>query len=65
MRLAKKLIACCAVIALASCSSTVIDGCRIFSPIRGAPTEDSVKTMAQVDAHNAKGVGACGWKAET
>ena len=63
MRLAKKLIACCAVIALASCSSTVIDGCRIFSPIRGSPAKDTPETQAQVDAHNAKGVGACGWAA--
>lgn len=63
MRLGKKLIACCAVIVLASCSSTVIDGCRIFSPIRGAPSKDTPETQAQVDAHNAKGVGACGWKA--
>ncbi|WP_377846992.1 hypothetical protein [Bosea sp. UC22_33] len=63
MALGKKLGACCAGIALASCSSTVIDGCRIFSPIRGAPSEDTPETQRQVDAHNARGAGACGWKA--
>ncbi len=62
MRLTKKLIACCAAIALASCSSTVIDGCRIFSPIHGS-SRDTAETRAQVDVHNAKGVGACDWKA--
>jgi hypothetical protein len=41
----------------------VIDGCRIFSPIRGSPAKDTPETQAQVDAHNAKGVGACGWAA--
>lgn len=63
MGLAKRWIACCVAIALASCSSTVIDGCRIFSPIHGSPSRDTSETQAQVDAHNAKGVGACGWKA--
>lgn len=38
---------------------TVIDGCRIFAPIAGSPTRDS----PAIDQHNAKGVGACGWRA--
>lgn len=45
-------------------SSTVIDGCRIFAPIAGAPSKDTPETMAQIDQHNAKGIGACGWRAD-
>jgi hypothetical protein len=41
----------------------VIDGCRIFAPIAGSPSHDTPATMAQIDQHNAKGVGACGWRA--
>jgi hypothetical protein len=40
----------------------VTDGCRIFAPISGS-SRDTAETRAQVDQHNAKGVGACGWKA--
>ncbi len=47
---------------LAACATTPIDGCRIFSPIRGSKL-DTELTRQQVDQHNAKGVGACGWKA--
>jgi hypothetical protein len=61
MRLAKKLIACAVVLTVAACgNSTVIDGCRIFAPIHGS-SKDTSETRAQVDNHNAKGVGACGW----
>lgn len=42
--------------------STVTGGCRIFSPIYGS-SRDTAETRAQVDQHNAKGVGACGWRA--
>ena len=56
-----KLIAFAAVIALGSCNSTVIDGCRIFSPIHGSKL-DTAGTQQQVDEHTAKGVGACGWR---
>lgn len=49
---------------LSACvSSTAIkvDGCTVFAPIYGSQKEDSTETMRQVDAHNAKGIGACGW----
>lgn len=60
LALTKKLIAFAAVIALGSCNSTGIDGCAIFGPISGSKL-DTPQTRAQVDEHNAKGVGACGW----
>ena len=59
--LAKRSIACAAVIALASCNSIVADGCTIFGPIHGSKL-DTPETRTQVDEHNAKGVGACGWR---
>lgn len=64
MRRARKWIACAVALTAAGCSSStgVIDGCRIFSPIYGS-SRDTPETRAQVDQHNAKGVGACGWKA--
>ena len=63
MQLAKRWIACAVALTAAACSnSTVIDGCRIFAPIAGSPAQDSAATMAQIDQHNAKGVGACGWR---
>lgn len=64
MRLAKRLIACAVALTAAACvSSTGTDGCRIFSPIYGS-ARDTPETRSQVDQHNAKGVGACKWKAE-
>ncbi len=64
MRHAGKLIVCAVALTAAGCSSsTAIDGCRIFAPIYGS-SRDTAETRAQVDQHNAKGVGACGWKAE-
>jgi hypothetical protein len=57
-----KLTALGLVIALASCSSTAIDGCRIFKPIHGSKA-DTAGAQAQIDEHNARGVGACNWKA--
>lgn len=57
----RKLIALSLVIAAGSCSSTAIDGCGIFAPISGSKL-DTPETRAQVDQHNARGVGACGWK---
>lgn len=62
MRLAKRLIVCVVALTAAGCqASTVIDGCRIFSPIHGS-SRDTIETRSQVDQHNARGVGACGWK---
>lgn len=48
---------------LAGCASTTVkvDGCTIFSPVYGSK-KDTADTRKQVDAHNAKGIGACGWK---
>lgn len=64
MRLAKRWIACAVALTAAGCSSsTVIDSCRIFAPIYGS-SGDTAETRAQVDQHNAKGVGACGWRAK-
>ena len=64
LALTKRLIACATAIALASCNSTVIDGCAIFGPLRGSK-QDTPETRSQIDEHNAKGVGACGWRART
>lgn len=50
-----------AVIVAACQASIATDGCSIFSPIYGSK-QDTAGTRSQVDAHNAKGVGACGWK---
>lgn len=61
MRLVKKLIVCAVALTAAACSnSTVTDGCRIFSAIHGS-SRDTPETRSQVDQHNARGVGACGW----
>lgn len=59
-----KIIVLLIALSLAACTAAPIDGCRIFSPIAGSPSQDSPATMAQVDQHNAKGVGACGWRAK-
>lgn len=52
-----------AVIVAGCANSTAIkiDECPIFAPIRGSK-KDTTQTITQVDAHNAKGIGACGWK---
>lgn len=51
----------CAAAMLAACGPSIaIDGCKIFGPIRGSKL-DTAETRLQVDEHNAKGVGACGW----
>lgn len=64
MRLARKWIACAVALTAAGCvNSTAIDECRIFAPIYGS-SRDTTETRAQVDQHNAKGVGACKWKAD-
>ena len=46
--------------ALAGCPTT--GECDIFAPIR-ASKADTAATRQQVDIHNARGVGACGWRA--
>jgi hypothetical protein len=38
-----------------------VEGCTVFAPIYGSK-KDTLETRNQVDAHNAKGIGACGWK---
>ncbi len=47
-------------LALGACAT--VDECAIFSAIRGS-SRDTPETRAQVDVHNAKGVGACKWRA--
>jgi hypothetical protein len=47
--------------ACAASTAIKVDGCTIFGPIYGSK-KDTDGTRSQVDAHNAKGVGACGWK---
>ena len=60
-----RVIIAVSLLLLTGCGTpTVIDGCRIFAPIAGSPARDSPATMAQIDQHNAKGVGACGWRAK-
>lgn len=46
----------------ACAASTVIkvEGCTVFAPIYGSK-KDTEGTRKQVDAHNAKGIGACNW----
>ena len=46
---------------LGGCATPVIDGCAIFGPIHGSK-QDTPETRSQIDEHNAKGVGACGWR---
>lgn len=57
-------LTCAIIIAalLAGCTtaSVKVDGCTIFSPIYGSK-QDTAGTRSQVDAHNARGIGACGW----
>ena len=57
-----RVIIAVSLLLLTGCSnSTATDGCRIFKPIYGAKA-DTPETRSQVDTHNARGVGACGWK---
>lgn len=53
-----RVVALC--LLLSGCATARVDGCGIFGPIRGSKL-DTPETRAQVDEHNAKGVGACGW----
>ena len=65
LKTALKLSAASLIAAMtAACvGSTVIkvDGCTIFAPIYGSK-KDTDETRRQVDAHNAEGIGACGWE---
>lgn len=56
-------LSCAALIAatVAGCQALTVTECRIFDPIRASKT-DTDGTRKQVDRHNAKGVGACGWR---
>jgi len=58
-------LSCVALIAamMAACAPSIVttDGCTIFRPIYGSKN-DTPKTRDQVDQHNARGIGACGWK---
>ena len=48
-------------LAAAGCAQTsVTDQCTIFVPIYGSKN-DTQLTRQQVDQHNARGIGACGW----
>jgi hypothetical protein len=47
--------------ACAASTAIKVEGCTVFAPIYGSK-KDTTGTRAQVDAHNAKGVGACGWQ---
>lgn len=49
----------------AACAPSIAttDGCTIFRPIHGSKN-DTQKTRNQVDQHNARGIGACGWTAK-
>lgn len=52
---------------MAACAASTaikVETCAIFAPIHGSK-KDTPPTRAQIDAHNAKGVGACGWTPKT
>jgi hypothetical protein len=58
--LKKSWIVCLAAMTAACVGSTETDQCTIFVPIYGSKN-DTQLTRQQVDQHNARGIGACGW----
>lgn len=60
----KHLMAILAAVTLTGCASaTVTSGCQIFRPLHGSK-QDTAGTREQIDRHNARGIGACGWEAK-
>jgi hypothetical protein len=56
-------LSCAALIAatVAACQASTVTECRVFAPINGSKL-DTERTRHQIDRHNARGVGACGWR---